>query len=61
MFLLNMRMVCELRPYCGLEDDNIYTSWDQGDKVRGKPPKVGSEPAAGTDSLLVNDPPVRLR
>lgn len=44
------------RPWCGLENDNIYTSWDGDDKVRGKPPKVGSTPAGPTDSLLVNDP-----
>ena len=44
------------RPYCALDNDNIYTSWDGDDKVRGKPPKVGSMPAGPTDSLLVNDP-----
>jgi prepilin-type processing-associated H-X9-DG protein len=44
------------RPWCGVEDDNIYTSWDGADKVRGTPPKLGSTPAGPTDSLLVNDP-----
>lgn len=44
------------RPWCSFEDDNIYTSWDGDDKVRGKPPKVGSIPADASDSLLVNDP-----
>ncbi len=46
----------EKRPYCSLEDDNIYTSWDSGDKSRGVPPKLGSVPADKLDSLLVNDP-----
>jgi hypothetical protein len=45
------------RPYCGVADDNIYTSWDGSDGVRGQPPKFGSQPANAKDSLLVNDPP----
>ena len=44
------------RPFCGLDDDNIYTSWDGQDKARGVPPKLGSAPADAKDSLLVNDP-----
>jgi hypothetical protein len=51
----------EGRPYCSLEDDNIYTSWDGKDKVRGQPPRLGSQPAGETGSLLVNDPPVTQR
>jgi hypothetical protein len=43
--------------YCSVDDDNIYTSWDGTDKVRGNPPKLGSQPAGEKDSLLVNDPP----
>ncbi len=46
------------RPYCGLDDDNIYTSWDGADKIRGKPAQFGSVPADPNDSLLVNDPAV---
>ncbi len=42
---------------CGVDDDNVYTSWDGADKVRGKPPVFGSQPADLNDSLLVNDPP----
>jgi len=49
----------ESRPYCGVDNDNIYTYWDGDDKVRGKPAKFGSEPASELDSLLVNDPPVK--
>jgi len=39
-----------------LDDDNIYTFWDEQDKTRGTPPVLGSQPADPTDSLLVNDP-----
>jgi hypothetical protein len=47
------------RAYCGLDDDNIYTSWDGDDKVRGAPPvPCESQPASAADSLLVNDRPV---
>jgi prepilin-type processing-associated H-X9-DG protein len=47
------------RSYCGLDDDNIYTtstSPTAGDP-QGTPPKLGSQPANRRDSLLVNDPP----
>jgi len=47
------------RAYCGLDDDNIYTtstSATAGDP-QGIPPKLGSQPANRRDSLLVNDPP----
>jgi hypothetical protein len=44
---------------CGLNDDNIYTSWDGEDIRRGIPPKLGSKPADKMDSLLVNDPPIK--
>ncbi len=43
--------------HCSVDDDNIYTSWEGPDKVRGKPPQLGSRPADVKDSLLVNDPP----
>ncbi len=46
----------EKRATCGLENDNIYTSWDGADRIRGLPPKLGSQPADKKDSLLVNDP-----
>lgn len=48
------------RSYCALEDDNVYTSWDAADKVRGVPPKAyESQPADARDSLLLNDPPLK--
>ncbi len=48
----------EKNSFCGINDDNIYTSWDGQDIRRGVPPKLGSQPADRSDSLLVNDPPV---
>jgi hypothetical protein len=44
------------RPFCSIDDDNIYTSWDGADKIRGLPATFGSVPADPNDSLLVNDP-----
>jgi len=44
------------RSSCGVDDDNIYTSWKGDDKVRGEPARFGSTPAHCDDSLLVNDP-----
>ena len=42
---------------CGLEDENIYTRWNEGDKWRGTPPEpYDSTPADERDSLLINDP-----
>lgn len=46
------------RAFCGIDDDNIYTSWDGADKVRGLAATFGSVPAGANDSLLVNDPAV---
>jgi len=46
------------RSFCGVEDDNIYTSWKGDDKKRGTPAKFGSVPADPNDSILVNDPAV---
>jgi hypothetical protein len=56
VLFLDTHVEWEQRPYCGTEDDNIYTSWDGRDKARGVPPKLGSAPANARDSLLVNDP-----
>jgi hypothetical protein len=43
-------------PFCGINDDNIYTYWDAGDIRIGAPPIVGaSEPGGRLDSLLVHD------
>ncbi len=57
VLFLDTHVEFQRQSYCGLENDNIYTSWDGTDKIRGKPPKLGSQPASEKDSLLVNDPP----
>ena len=56
VLFLDCHVDFEKRPYCGLDEDNIYTSWDGQDRTRGVPPKLGSVPADARDSLLVNDP-----
>jgi len=45
----------EKRPFCGVNDDNIYTYWDGGDIRIGSPRIIGSEPQDRLDSLLVHD------
>jgi len=43
-------------PFCGINDDNIYTYWDGGDIRIGAPPVIGSStPQDRLDSLLVDD------
>ncbi len=46
----------ERQPFCGINDDNIYTFWDGGDiRVGGIPTPSVSEPTNRLDSLLVHD------
>ncbi|MCP4611656.1 MAG: prepilin-type N-terminal cleavage/methylation domain-containing protein [Planctomycetes bacterium] len=46
----------EKRPFCAINDDNIYTFWDGGDIRRGGYPVANvSEPQGRLDSFLVND------
>ncbi|MBN1975446.1 MAG: DUF4190 domain-containing protein [Sedimentisphaerales bacterium] len=45
--------------FCGVNQDNIYTSRNGSDIRKGTPPVLGSQPAGNMDSLLVNDPPVK--
>jgi prepilin-type N-terminal cleavage/methylation domain-containing protein len=46
----------EKKPFCGINDDNIYTYWDGGDIRRGGLPIPGaSEPKDRLDSFLVHD------
>jgi len=43
-------------PFCGVNEDNIYTYWDGGDIRRGGYPVANvSEPGDRLDSFLVND------
>jgi len=48
----------EKQSFCGLNDDNIYTSQNTADIHRGAPPTRKSQPANANDSLLVHDPPI---
>ena len=48
-----------LSPKSDLENDNIFTCWNQDDRIRGAEPGLRiepAEPAEATDSMLVNDP-----
>ncbi|MBW7989429.1 MAG: hypothetical protein FVQ84_05340 [Planctomycetes bacterium] len=46
----------EKQPFCGINDDNIYTFWDGGDIRRGGyPVPNASEAGDRLDSYLVND------
>jgi hypothetical protein len=47
----------EKRPFCGINDDNIYTFWDGEDIRLGGKPVRGSMPQDRLDSLLVHDAP----
>jgi hypothetical protein len=58
VLFLDIHVGQEKRSFCGLNDDNIYTSWNGEDKRRGTPPRLGSKPADRADSLLVNDPAI---
>ena len=55
VLFLDIHVGQEKRPFCGINDDNIYTLWDGGDIRIGTPPKIGSEPQGRLDSLLVHD------
>ncbi|UCF14977.1 MAG: hypothetical protein JSW59_16335 [Phycisphaerales bacterium] len=55
VLFLDIHVGFEKVPYCGINDDNIYTFWDGGDIRRGAAPVVGSSPQDRTDSLLVHD------
>jgi len=45
-------------PFCGINEDNIYTFWDGGDIRRGGLPVPGASGATDRlDSFLVNDSP----
>lgn len=55
VLFLDIHVGQEKNSFCGLNDDNIYTSWNGEDIRRGTPPRLGSRPADRADSLLVND------
>ncbi len=55
VLFLDNHVSFEKQPFCGINDDNIYTFWDGGDIRRGAPPTLTSEPKDRTDSLVVHD------
>ena len=57
VLFLDIHVGQEKRPFCGINDDNIYTYWDGGDIRMGTPPIIGIEPHDRLDSLLVHDGP----
>jgi len=61
VLFLDSHVGFEMLPLCGINDDNIYTFWDGDDIRRGIRPVPGSQPQDRNDSLLVHDPPLRLR
>jgi prepilin-type processing-associated H-X9-DG protein len=63
VLFLDGHVAFEKRPYCALENDNIYTITDkppQGSPF-GMQPASTSQPQARKDSLLIHDDPVRTR
>ena len=56
VLFLDFHVNFEKKPYCGINDDNIYTFWSPGLDIRkGIQPVLGSTPADRADSLLVHD------
>jgi prepilin-type N-terminal cleavage/methylation domain-containing protein len=56
VLFLDSHVGFEKRPYCGINDDNIYTFWSPGQDIRvGVQPVIGAEPRDRTDNLLVHD------
>jgi prepilin-type N-terminal cleavage/methylation domain-containing protein len=55
VLFLDSHVGFEKRPFCGINDDNVYTFWDGGDIRIGGIPTIGTEPANRLDSLLVHD------
>jgi len=61
VLFLDGRVEFAIRSYCGIDADNIYTLWKDGEKVKGVAPRLGALPAGLLDSFLVNDPAVAAR
>jgi hypothetical protein len=57
VLFLDSHVNFQKRAFCSIDDDNIYTNWNENDKSLGLPPKLGSQPVDELDSLLINDPP----
>jgi prepilin-type N-terminal cleavage/methylation domain-containing protein len=56
VLFLDIHVGQEKRPFCGINDDNIYTYWNGGDIREGGAPTLGVNPLQERlDSLLVTD------
>jgi prepilin-type N-terminal cleavage/methylation domain-containing protein len=56
VLFLDISVRQEKRPFCGINDDNIYTYWDGGDIRVGGAPQIGTNPLQNRlDSFLVSD------
>jgi len=56
VLFMDIHVGFEKRPFCGINDDNIYTYWRGGDIRKGGIPIPGrSEPQDRLDSFLVHD------
>jgi prepilin-type N-terminal cleavage/methylation domain-containing protein len=56
VLFMDSHVFFEKRPFCAINDDNVYTFWDGGDIRRGGMPVPGStEPKDRKDSFLVHD------
>jgi hypothetical protein len=56
VLFLDNHVAFEKQPFCGINDDNIYTYWDGGDIRRGGYPMANvTRPGDRLDSYLVND------
>jgi len=58
VLFLDAHVGFEKRPYCGKDDDNVYTMQKGEERVRGTAPvPYDCRPANKQDSLLLHDPP----
>jgi prepilin-type N-terminal cleavage/methylation domain-containing protein len=59
VLFLDSHVSFEKRPYCSIEDDNIYTVTDKqpAGSAMGTAPTMASAPLARKDSLLLHDDP----
>jgi len=55
VLFLDNHVEFERKPFCGVNEDNIYTFWSGPDVRIGAPPTLASEPKGRTDSLVVHD------
>ena len=56
VLFMDNHVTFEKQPFCAVNDDNIYTFWNQGDiRIGGYPVPNASEPQDRLDSYLVHD------